>query len=59
MYNVVTFNHEHSCFTCDTPTRHYVIEFEEWLCLECIKTLSAIELAAEPWTARLDRHANN
>ncbi|MCI0618929.1 hypothetical protein L0244_38645 [bacterium] len=43
-YHVIPHDIEVSCYTCDKPTRFYVFEFDVYLCMDCIKILSSVEI---------------
>lgn len=45
IYHIHDYKHEKNepCFCCGTETRFYVVEFENWLCWDCIAQLTSAE----------------
>lgn len=50
-YNVLGFDDPLPCFTCGAPTKLFVIEYDQPLCIDCIMILSAVIVASEEITA--------
>jgi hypothetical protein len=42
IYNVVAHEFEVTCYLCPSVTRLYLAEFGQYLCLDCIKVLTAV-----------------
>lgn len=59
IFNVITQDIEASCVCCPNTTRCYVIEYNSYICIECIKILSAVEVIAERRNKEVARHVCN
>lgn len=62
MYHVHDYGHgeESPCFGCGKLTHFYVVEFEHFLCWDCIHTLTSVEVIASKKRERLiQRHERN
>lgn len=42
MLNVIAHEFECSCYICPNVTRFYVLEFDVYMCMDCIRVMSAV-----------------
>ena len=56
VFNVIVSDIEASCVCCPNVTRWYVVEYNSYICADCVKILSAVEVIAERHNKAIDRH---
>ena len=45
-YSVLVTTHDEPCFVCDKQSNYFVVEVDNYLCMDCISTLAAVEVIA-------------